>query len=133
MSWSRGRSTGNHLHFEVRIGDPYDYYSTYNPDLWVRPWARFGTLAGRVMDRDGRLLYNTMINIQPKGGGVDRYTYSYADDTVNPDPYYGENYTYADLPAGEYQVFVRVNGVLRFKKDVTIEAGKTGWLLIQLN
>ena len=128
-----GVALGSHLHLEVRIGDPYDYYSTYNPDLWVRPWPRYGTLAGRVIDRDGNLRYNTMISIQPKGSGTSRSTYSYADDTVNPDPYYGENYTYADLPAGEYQVFVRMNGVLRFKQDVMVEAGKTSWLLIQLN
>jgi hypothetical protein len=52
---------------------------------------------------------------------------------VNPDPYYGEYYTYGDLPAGEYQVIVRIRDVLRYKGSVTVEAGKTTWLDIQIN
>lgn len=130
---SSGVALGAHLHLEVRLGDPYSYLASYNPDLWVRPWPDFGTLAGRVFDRDGKRAYDITITIQPLAGGPDRYTFSYADDGVNPDPYYGEHYTYADLPAGEYQVFVRIRSALRFKGEVTIEAGKTSWLDITLN
>jgi hypothetical protein len=52
---------------------------------------------------------------------------------VNPDPYYGEQYTYGDLPAGMYQVLVRIRGVLRYKGEVTVEGGRTNWLDIRLN
>ena len=98
-----GVALGSHLHLEVRIGDPYAYGSTYNPDLWVMPWpGGYGTLAGRVTDSDGNRLYNVPIVIQSEGG-ASRQTYSYADDGVNPDPYYREHYTYGDLPAGEYR------------------------------
>lgn len=126
-----GVALGAHLHLEVRIGDMYDYDSTYNPDLWVMPWQGYGVLAGRVFDADGTRLYNVPIAIQSEGG-ASRQTYSYADDEINPDLYYGEHYTYGDLPAGTYQVIVRIRGVLRFKGDVTIEPGKTNWLDIQL-
>ncbi len=129
---STGVALGAHLHLEVRIGDPHDYNSTYNPDLWLRPWPNFGTLAGRITDKFGNRLYDMQIIIQPEDG-PDRFTYSYADDSVNPDPYYGEHFTYADLPAGDYQVIVRKQGVLRYKGKVTIEDGKTSWLEIQLN
>lgn len=129
-----GIALGSHLHLEVRLGDPYDYGSTYNPDLWLRPWPRFGTLAGRIVDRDGRRVYDAEITIQSAdGSGPPRNTFSYADDTVNPDPYYGEHYTRGDLPAGEYTVFVRIQGVKRFEARVTVEAGQTTWLDITLN
>jgi murein DD-endopeptidase MepM/ murein hydrolase activator NlpD len=129
---STGVALGSHLHLEVRIGDMYSYDSTYNPDLWLMPWPGYGTLMGRVFDADGNRIYDAAIIIQSEGG-ASRQTSSYADDFVNPDPYYGEHYTYGDLSAGTYQVIVRVRGVLRFKGDVTIEGGKTNWLDIRLN
>jgi murein DD-endopeptidase MepM/ murein hydrolase activator NlpD len=129
---STGAALGSHLHLEVRIGDPYDYASSYNPDLWLRPWGGYGTLAGRIWDRDGERMYGTNIIIQSVNG-PDRYTYSYADDLVNPDSYYGEHFTCGDLPAGTYQVLVRIRGVLRYKGEVTIESGKTSWLEINVN
>jgi murein DD-endopeptidase MepM/ murein hydrolase activator NlpD len=129
---STGIALGAHLHFEVRIGNPYDYDSTYNPDLWLRPWPVYGTLAGRITDSSGHRMYDVPITIQ-RPGNPDRQTYSYADDTVNPDLYYGEYFTYGDLPAGGYQVIVRIHGVLRYKGNVTVEDGKTSWLDIVLN
>ncbi|MCD4684817.1 MAG: peptidoglycan DD-metalloendopeptidase family protein, partial [Anaerolineae bacterium] len=131
---STGVALGSHLHLEVRIGNPYDYMGTVNPDLWVRPWARFGTLAGRIYDADGNRLYNTNITLQRVGiAGSNRYTYAYADDVINPDTYYGEHFVAGDLPAGEYQVTVRIRRVLRFKGTVTVEAGHTAWIEIRLN
>ncbi|MBN1562252.1 MAG: M23 family metallopeptidase [Anaerolineae bacterium] len=127
-----GVALGAHLHLEVRIGDPYDYGSTYNPDLWLKPWRGYGTLAGRIWDRDGKRMYDTNIVIQPVDD-LDRYSYSYADDGVNPDPYYGEHFTCGDLPVGTYQVLIRVRGVLRYKGEVTIVEGQTSWLEINVN
>jgi murein DD-endopeptidase MepM/ murein hydrolase activator NlpD len=129
---STGVALGSHLHLEVRIGDMYDYGSTYNPDLWILPWPGYGTLAGRVTDTNGNRLYNVPIVLQAPGSAA-RQTFSYADDGVNPDPYYQEQYTYGDLPAGTYEVIVRLRGVLRYKGEVTIEGGKTSWLDIRLN
>jgi murein DD-endopeptidase MepM/ murein hydrolase activator NlpD len=129
---STGVALGSHLHLEVRIGDMYDYSSTYNPDLWILSWPGYGTLAGRVTDANGNRVYDVPIVLQTPGG-VSRQTFSYADDGVNPDPYYQEQYTYGDLPEGTYQVIVRIRGVLRYKGEVTIEGGKTNWLDIRLN
>ncbi len=129
---STGVALGSHLHLEVRAGDPYDYGSTYNPDLWLRPWPSYGTLAGRIYDVQGNRMYGAQITIEPVLPGVGRTTYSYADDSVNPDPYYGEHFTYGDLRAGEYYIIVRQRGVTRFKGTVTVEAGKTSWIEIGL-
>lgn len=128
---STGVALGAHLHLEVRLGDAYDYSSTVNPDLWLRPWPEFGTLAGRITDVDGNRLYDTTITLL-SDDGPSRYTFSYADDNVNPDPYRGEHFTYGDLPAGEYTVLVRMRDVKRFEGEVTIEAGRTSWIDIQL-
>ncbi len=129
---STGVALGAHLHLEVRLGDPSDYNNVYNPDLWVRPWPTYGTLAGRIFNSDGTRTYGIMITIQAKNGDASRYTFSYSDDTIKSDPYYGEHFTYADLPEGDYEVFVRVRSALVFKQDITIAAGQTNWLDIHL-
>lgn len=129
---STGVALGSHLHLEVRIGNFYDYGSTYNPDLWLRPWATYGTLAGRIYDQNGARMYGAAITIQPVRNGIGRTAYSYADDTVNPDPYYGEHFTYGDLRAGEYYVIVKVRDVVWFKQTVTLVEGKTSWVEIRL-
>ncbi|MBN2302916.1 MAG: peptidoglycan DD-metalloendopeptidase family protein [Anaerolineae bacterium] len=130
---SSGVALGSHLHLEVRIGDPFSYGSSYNPDLWIRPWPDYGTLIGRVFDADGSRVYDINVTIQPLGEGPDRYTFTYANDSeINSDPYYGEHFSYADLPAGDYQVIVRMRNVLKFKGQVTVVARQTSWLDIQL-
>jgi murein DD-endopeptidase MepM/ murein hydrolase activator NlpD len=127
-----GVALGAHLHLEVRIGDPHDYGSTYNPDLWLRPWNGFGTLAGRITDQLGNRLYDTEIGLISDLGST--YSgFSYAYDELNSDPYYGETYARGDLPQGEYQVIVRIHNVKRFEATVTIENGKTTWLDIVIN
>lgn len=128
---AEGVALGSHLHLEVRLGDPFDYGSTVNPDLWLRPWVGFGTVAGRLTDATGRSLHDVTVTFQSPGA-PDRYTTTYADDTVNSDPLLGENFVRGDLPEGGYEVFVRHNGVVRFRGSVTVEGGKTSWLDIQL-
>jgi len=127
-----GVALGAHLHLEVRIGDPYDYGSTYNPDLWVRPWPTFGTLAGTMVDRGGSPVYDTMITIRSVATGQEYYAYSYANADVNSDLIMGENYTRGDLPAGEYRVFVRIRNILRYDGTAIIQDGRTTRLDIQL-
>ncbi|WP_162909852.1 peptidoglycan DD-metalloendopeptidase family protein [Aggregatilinea lenta] len=124
---AEGVALGSHLHLEVRIGDPFDYGSTLNPDLWVKPWDGYGTLAGKVTEPDGTPVYDATVIIRGDTP-PDTYTYTYADDTVNPDPVFGENFTRGDLPAGHYRVFVRVEGEVRFQADVDILPGRTTWL-----
>lgn len=128
-----GVALGSHLHLEVRIGDPYDYGNTYNPELWLRPWPDYGTIAGRIVDEHGQRVYEATITFQMKNrAGPVRDTFSYADDTVNPDPILGEHYVRGDLPAGEYDVVVKIGGLIRYKGSATVEPGKTTWHDIQI-
>ncbi len=126
-----GIAMGSHLHFEVRVGNPFDYQATRNPDLWIFPYFGFGTLAGRVTDSAGNLLYDVTLSVV--NDAATRYTFSYADTTVNGDSAFGENWTLGDLPEGYYTVRVSENGRVRFAQEVFVYANKTTWVDVILN
>lgn len=126
-----GVAYGPHLHFEVRVGDPHSFSATRNPELWIYPFFKFGTLAGIVTDSAGNRLYN--VPIQVRSAQLTRYAFSYADDTVSSDPAFGENFTLGDLPANYYEVSVTADGQVRFRKLIYIYPDRTTWLEIQLD
>lgn len=135
IAWvgAEGVALGSHLHLEIRIGDPTDYGSTVNPELWIRPWPTYGTIAGRLVDADGARVYEATINFQMKGrAGPVRNTFSYADDTVNPDPIFGEHFARGDLPDGEYDITVKIGKAIVWRGAAAVEPGKTTWVDIQL-
>ena len=129
-----GDSTGPHLHFEVRVGQN-DYASTRNPALWLAPYEGWGTLAGRVTTPDGDWLFNASITVHPidplgeyePGDENTRYLTSYASDEVNPDNAWQENFVVPDLPAGEYQLVLSVEGEV-LETQVTIWPGATTFI-----
>ena len=129
-----GVAQGPHLHFEVRVGNPYDYGATRNPVLWMFPYWNYGTLVGRVTDANGALLYNTTLTIEPTGGlrGPVRYAFSYAEPGVNGDSRFGENWLMGDLPAGYYVVTVGDGGRVRYRETVYVAGNRSTWLDVQL-
>ncbi len=125
-----GIAVGPHLHFEVRVGDPHSYTtSTRNPDLWIKPYFGYGTLAGKVVDSSGAYLRQVAITV--KGIDMTRYTWSYAGDENIPDAQWKENFTLGDLPEGWYTVTTR-GGSKLFSAEIYIHKGHTTWLEIQL-
>jgi murein DD-endopeptidase MepM/ murein hydrolase activator NlpD len=126
-----GIAMGAHLHFEVRVGDPYSYTNTRNPELWIRPFPTYGTLAGRTLDAAGNRLYQ--VSIQVKSARITRYAFSYADDRVNPDAVFGEHFTLGDLPADYYEISVTADGRVRYREVAYIYPNRTTWVDIQLN
>ncbi len=125
-----GVAFGPHLHFEVRVGDAYNFSATRNPELWIFPYQGFGTMAGRVTDAVGSPLYD--VTLQVKSATITRYAFSYADDTVNPDPAFNENFVLGDLPANYYEVSVNDNGRVRFQKIIYVYPNRTTWIDVQL-
>lgn len=125
-----GVAFGPHLHFEVRVGDAYSFSATRNPELWIFPYQGFGTMAGRVTDAVGTPLYD--VTLQVKSATITRYAFSYADDTVNPDPAFNENFILGDLPANYYEVSVNDNGRVRFQKIIYVYPNRTTWIDVQL-
>jgi murein DD-endopeptidase MepM/ murein hydrolase activator NlpD len=125
-----GIAQGPHLHFEVRVGDPFSFGATRNPELWIRPYFKFGTLAGRVTDANGTILRD--VTIQVKSTDIRRFAFSYAGESVNSDPAFGENFTLGDLPANYYEVSVTDNGRVRFQETVYVYPDRTTWVDVQL-
>ncbi len=126
---SAGIANGPHLHFEVRIGDPYDYNATRNPDLWIQPWYDYGALAGLVTNRAGTPLTNVSISVV--SDGETRYTWSYADASVTPDDEWGENFTLGDLPEGYYTVTIRASRT--YQEQVYIYSRRITWVEFELD
>ncbi|NDJ55023.1 MAG: peptidoglycan DD-metalloendopeptidase family protein [Chloroflexi bacterium] len=121
-----GIALGPHLHFEVRVGSSSDYFSsTRNPDLWIRPYWGFGTLAGRVVTTSGAYLREVALTI--RGPDAVRYTWTYAGDENIPDTEWGENFTYGDLPEGWYTVTTR-SAQRSYSAEVFIGSRETTWL-----
>jgi murein DD-endopeptidase MepM/ murein hydrolase activator NlpD len=126
-----GVAQGPHLHFEVRVGDPHNFDATRNPELWMRPFQTFGTLAGRVTDADDNLLYEVTLRVESTD--ITRYAFSYADTSVHSDPAFHETFTLGDLPANYYTVTVSDGNRARFRQIVYIYPNRTTWLNVQLN
>jgi hypothetical protein len=125
-----GVAFGPHLHFEVRVGNPQDFGATRNPDLWIFPYRNYGTLAGRVTDASGNVLYNATVQIR---SAIRRYAFTYADNSVNGDDAFHENFTYGDLPANYYEVSVNDGQRVRFDKLIYVYPNRTTWIDIVLN
>jgi len=124
-----GRAIGSHLHFEVRAASN-DYRSNRNPMLWLAPLAGTGVLAGRIVDAQGKPVKG-VLNVQHMDAGVlnplpvtSIETYIVNEpQPVNGDDAWHENFTAADLPAGDYRLSLLYNGALR-EMQVKIEPGR---------
>jgi murein DD-endopeptidase MepM/ murein hydrolase activator NlpD len=121
-----GQVSGPHVHFEVRIGRN-SYYSVYNPDLWVAPYAGTGVVAGQVVLEDDTPVYDgdvTLINLST--GRIVRQTTTYAGFGVNGDMNWNENFVIPDVPSGHYLVAVRHGGQL-WSDELDVIEGTTNW------
>ena len=125
-----GVAFGAHLHIEVRIANPYDYYSTYNPELWIMPWRDHGVFAARIVDAQGQPVMGMRVEIIGQGRYFPGWTYS--DITVNGDPYLQENIAIGDMPAGEYDIKVGEIRHTRYRGKITILPGETSFYEITL-
>lgn len=128
---SEGVAIGPHLHLEIRIGNPYDYYSTYNPELWVRPWDNYGVLAARIIGPDGQPVKGVRLELIGRGSFLSGWTYG--SETVNPDPYFQENFAMGDIRAGQYDLKVGEIRNIVYRDVVTVEAGVVTFIEIQLD
>jgi hypothetical protein len=100
-------------------------HSTRNPDLWIKPYFGYGTLAGRVAKADGSLLRSVSITV--KGADITRYTWTYAGDENISDPEWQENFTLGDLPEGWYTVTTH-SDKRGYSEEIYIRPGRTSWL-----
>jgi murein DD-endopeptidase MepM/ murein hydrolase activator NlpD len=103
-----------HLHFEVRVG-ANAFGATRNPMLWIEPASR-GVISGRLLDPQGRPWHGVGLSLIGRSeGGSDGNTWSYMEDplqivNIHPDEGEAENFLFADVKPGEYDVYTRVQG-----------------------
>ncbi len=118
-----GHASGPHLHFEIRVGENR-YFATRNPELWMTPPEGWGVLAGRVMNTYGWPLEEHLVQIRNVVTDQEWSLWTYVNDTVHPDPAYGENFAISDLPSGPYEI--RINYVGRtLSANLFVYAGQT--------
>lgn len=131
-----GKTTGPHLHFEIRVGKN-EYFSTRNPDLWISPPQGWGILVGQILTFEGRLheqqvvyLYRTEDALT--GNDPDEQLWiakSYQNEAINSDPYYKENLTISNIPAGTYLISIPVTNIgYSYQKTVEIKPGQVTFI-----
>ncbi len=115
-----------HLHLEVRVGTN-EFGSTRNPMLWYYPGTARGVIAGRLVDPQGRPWQGIVIEAvgRSENNLEERpRTWSYLGDPqglINPDEVYAENFLFADMKPGLYELFVTVQGV-QYRAEVEVFA-----------
>jgi murein DD-endopeptidase MepM/ murein hydrolase activator NlpD len=130
-----GVALGPHLHFEVRVGRN-DYQSTRNPEMWLAPFAPWSILAGRVLDRAGHYVPGVTVDIRsieledPTLEPVVRFVTTYAQESVNGDDEFKENFAVGDLPPGTYSV--GVSGRSR-SQIITVARTSAAWVVLVAN
>ena len=120
---SSGVALGPHLHFEVRVSDPFDYRQTRNPELWLQHYVDHGMIVGSLRDEAGEPLTGKRLTVRSPVTSRDVYTYS---GEVNSDPVWRENFVVGDLPAGDYEILVlNERGSLTHREWAIVEAYRT--------
>lgn len=110
-----GVSLAPHLHLEVRMGSN-QFGATRNPVLWFPPGKARGVIAGRLVDPQARPWQGVSITLieASEEGPVFTNTWSYLDDPqhlINPDEGWAENFVFADVPPGEHELYVKLQGI----------------------
>lgn len=128
LSGGSGVADGPHLHFEVRLGQNH-YDHTRNPILWLYPFPDYGVVAGRITWPDGSLAYEVPVSLR-RLDGQSRYlaTTSYAQGSTNPTELWGENFAIDDVPAGYYEVIVRLDENRRLTQEVWVFPYRTSFV-----
>lgn len=128
---SGGVATGAHLHVEVRIG-ANTYNHTGNPDLWIRPDRGYGVVVGRVVDAQGYFVPVQLVTLHDAQDRrrYRRETFTYPNDEVNYDPRYVENFSFADVPVGDYILNANFDGE-QLTVPVTVHEYEASLVVIQ--
>ncbi len=129
---SSGIAIGAHLHFEVRVDDPYDYHLTRNPELWLQYYVDHGQIAGYIHDADGNPIFGRRLVV--RSDTVNREIFTYGSDRVNSDPVWQENFIAGDLPADDYEiVMLDEKGLVIYREQFEVEAYKTTYVDIVID
>lgn len=124
-----GIALGSHLHFEVRVGNPDDYFATRNPELWFAPLPTTGTVVGRILDAVG----NPALGVRYALSGKTRapFGFTYADPNLPSVPAYQENFAMTDVVEGCYSLRVRGGAGYVVNEPFCIQANQTIYIEVK--
>ena len=109
------------------VVDPEVRYPPYtrNPQLWIEPLPGTGAIAGRVLGADGEPVAGARVYgiVKPEPRETPFAFAETSKDRAHPDPVFGDNFAFGDVPAGEWVLGVEIEGERVFRK-VRVEAGK---------
>ncbi|MEK6574700.1 MAG: M23 family metallopeptidase, partial [Chloroflexota bacterium] len=126
---SAGIAYGPHLHFEVRLDDPYSYFGAVrNPELWYKPIDGAGVIAGRVINTKGRFIPGVRLFITCKDSM--RFVDTYWDQGTPPDNWMVENFAVSDIPTGVCNIETTINGKL-YRTSAYVASGEIAFVVIQ--
>ena len=123
-----GVAIGSHLHFEVRVGEPHDYFAAVNPELWLLPKSdesgqQLGALQISIRDSTGqfRLTDWTLAHYRDRSQPpvLVYYLSTYAREMVHGD----ENAAIGDLSPGTYRIAFTMNDHV-YERWVEVKSGK---------
>lgn len=123
-----GIALGPHLHLEVRVGRN-DFAATANPELWLKPFAGKGTVAGLIVSSDGSPVPEVDLEVRraEQPNITVRALTSYPELEVRPDPAWGENFCFGDLDPGRWFLVATRSGYV-MTMPFTVEVGRTNWV-----
>ncbi|HRQ41726.1 MAG TPA: peptidoglycan DD-metalloendopeptidase family protein [Chloroflexota bacterium] len=129
LSGATGVADGPHMHFEVRLGQN-SYEATHNPLLWLWPFPDRGTVVGRITFANGALAYEAPVRVE-RIDAPSRYaaTTTYANETLNADDVWNENFALDDVEVGYYRVTVSV-GDKKFTQEIWVYPRRTSFVEI---
>ena len=129
---SSGEVSGPHLHFEVRVGQNR-YGDARNPALWLAPFEGMGTIAGRFVDKNGRLINNASVRLRPVNVNIPARAQLTYHATIQPDPVWRENLVFGDLPAGQYELLITGQNSIQYLRELEVRQGQTTFAVISTN